>query len=172
MSLERLGGHVLRYGLAAILLYLGAFKFTVVEAQAIQPLLAHSPFFGWLYAWLSVQAASNLIGLTEMIIGGLILLRPFFPRLAALGSLGAMAVLVTTLSFLFSTPGVWAWVEMFPLPVPSAAGGFLLKDVFLLGAALWSTGEAWRAARSRSRYRSTCHARPARYPPPPVGCRS
>jgi len=146
MSLERVGGHVLRYGLVAILLYLGAFKFTAVEAQAIQPLLAHSPFFGWLYAWLSVQAVSNVIGLTEIVIGSLIGMRPFLPRLAAVGSLAAIAVFATTLSFLFSTPGVWAWVEMFPLPVPSEAGGFLLKDVFLLGAAAWSAGEAWRAA--------------------------
>jgi len=111
MSLERGGGHVLRYGLAAILIYLGAFKFTAVEAQA-----------------------------------SLIALRPCFPRLAALGSLGAIGVFATTLSFLVTTPGVWAWVEMFPLPVPSEAGGFLLKDVFLLGAAAWSAGEAWRAA--------------------------
>jgi uncharacterized membrane protein YkgB len=146
MTLERAGGHVLRYGLAAILLFLGAFKFTGVEARAIQPLLAHSPFLGWLYGWLSVQAVSNLIGLTEMIVGGLIALRPWSPRLAAVGSLAAIGVFATTLSFLFTTPGLWAWVEAFPLPVPSEAGGFLLKDVFLLGAAAWSAGEARRAA--------------------------
>ena len=146
MRLERVGGQLLRYGLAAILIYLGAFKFTAVEARAIQPLLAHSPFLGWLYAWLSVQAVSNLIGVTELAVGGLIALRPVFPHLSALGSLGAIGVFATTLSFLFTTPGLWAWVETFPLPVPSETGGFLLKDVFLLGAAAWSAGEAWRAA--------------------------
>ena len=57
MRLERLGSQLLRYALAGILIYLGAFKFTSVEAHAI-----------------------------------------------------------------------------------------LLKDVFLLGAAAWSAGEAWRAA--------------------------
>jgi reactive chlorine resistance protein C len=146
MRLERLGSQLLRYALAGILIYLGAFKFTSVEAHAIQPLLAHSPLFGWAYGWLSMQAVSNLIGVTEMVLGGLIAMRRPFPRLAALGSLGAIGVFMTTLSFLFTTPGVWAWVEMFPLPVPSEAGGFLLKDVFLLGAAAWSAGEAWRAA--------------------------
>lgn len=148
MTLERAGGHVLRYGLAAILLFLGAFKLTAVEARAIQPLVAHSPFLGWLYAWLSVQAVSNMIGLVEMSVGGLIALRPWFPRLAAVGSLAAIGVFATTLSFLFSTPRVWAWVDGFPLPVPSEAGGFLLKDVFLLGAAVWSAGEARRATRA------------------------
>jgi uncharacterized membrane protein YkgB len=146
MTLERAGGQLLRYGLAGILIYLGAFKFTAVEARAIQPLLAHSPLLGWLYAWLGVQAVSNLIGVTELVIGGLIALRPAFPRLAAVGSLAAIGVFATTLSFLLTTPGLWAWVETFPLPVPSEAGGFLLKDVFLLGAAVWSAGEAWRAA--------------------------
>jgi hypothetical protein len=29
------------------------------------------------------------------------------------------------------------------------AGGFLIKDVFLLGAAVWSLGEALQATRSR-----------------------
>jgi hypothetical protein len=37
-------------------------------------------------------------------------------------------------------------VPGFPLPLPSASGGFLIKDVFLLGAAIWTTGEALRAA--------------------------
>jgi uncharacterized membrane protein YkgB len=60
-----------------------------------------------------------------------------------------MAVFVTTLSFLFSTPGVLGTGRDVPAP-GAEAGGFLLKDVFLLGAALWSTGEAWRAARSQS----------------------
>jgi uncharacterized membrane protein YkgB len=157
MRLEQIAGHVLRYGLAAILIYLGAFKFTAVEARAIEPLVANNPLLGWSYGWLGVQTVSSLIGLTELVIGALIALRPVFPRLAALGSAAAVGVFATTLSFLFTTPGVWAWVEMFPLPVPSAAGGFLLKDVFLLGAALWSAGEAWRASA---------------YPPPPTGCRS
>ena len=53
VTFERVGGHGLRYGMAAILLYLGAFKFTAVEARAIQPLVAHSPFLAWLYGWLS-----------------------------------------------------------------------------------------------------------------------
>jgi uncharacterized membrane protein YkgB len=37
--LETIGGVILRYGLVAILLYLGTFKFTVEEAKAIEPWL-------------------------------------------------------------------------------------------------------------------------------------
>jgi uncharacterized membrane protein YkgB len=101
----------------------------------------------WLYAIASRQGVSNLIGASELVIAALIALRPVAPRLSAAGSLAAMGVFLTTLSFLVTTPGVWAVVDGFP--VPAAAGGFLIKDLFLLGAAIWSAGEASRAARSR-----------------------
>jgi len=55
-----------------------------------------------------------------------------------------------TLSFLFTTPGIWVSVPGFPLPVTNETAAFLVKDLFLLGAALWSAAEALRAARSPS----------------------
>lgn len=147
--LEIIGGHLLRYGLVGILLYLGAFKFTATEAQAIRPLVGHSPPMAWLYAFLSTQGVSNLIGATELVIAGLIALRPAAPTLSAWGSLTAGGMFLTTLSFLVTTPGVWQRVPGFPLPIPTEGGGFLLKDVFLLGAAVWSAGEAQCAARAQ-----------------------
>lgn len=145
--LDAVGTGVLRWALVAILLYFGAFKFTSVEAEAIRPLVMHSLFMGWLYGLLSVQGVSNLIGVAEITIGLLIATRGVAPRLSALGSLAAVLVFLSTLSFLLSTPGVWERAAGFPLPVPSLAGSFLLKDVFLLGAALVIAGESLRAAR-------------------------
>jgi len=52
----------------------------------------------------------------------------------------------TTLSFLFSTPGVIESSLGFPA-LSAVPGQFLIKDVVLLGAALWTTGEALRAVR-------------------------
>jgi uncharacterized membrane protein YkgB len=52
---------------------------------------------------------------------------------------------LTTLSFLLTTPGIWLSVPGFPLPVPNEMGCFIVKDVFLLGASLWSAAEALRA---------------------------
>ncbi len=149
---ERLGdgaGIVLRYGLVALVLFLGAFKFTAAEAGAIQPLVSHSPFLSWLYSVGSVRAVSNGIGTVEIAIAVLIAARRFSPTLSAIGSLGAVGMFATTLSFLFSTPGVWVAVPGFPLPVPNEIGGFLVKDLFLLGAALWSAAESLRAMRAR-----------------------
>jgi uncharacterized membrane protein YkgB len=149
--LETAGGAILRYGLAAILLYFGVFKFHPVEAEAIRPLVANSPLMGWMYAVLSVQAVSTLIGIGEVIVAGLLLARPWSARASAMGGAGAIVIFITTLSFLFTTPGAWAMIPGWPIPMPGAAGSFLIKDLFLLGAAVWITGESLRAASTTRR---------------------
>lgn len=142
-ALDRAGTLVLRYSLVLILLWFGVFKFTPTEARAIQPLFTHSPLFAWLYDVLSVRAVSNLVGMAEILIALLIALRPVAPRFSFLGSLGAVAVFVVTVSFLFTTPGAFALVD--GLWVPGGAGGFIIKDLSLLGAALYTAAEARRA---------------------------
>jgi reactive chlorine resistance protein C len=138
--LQKTGTVVLRYGLVLIIGYFGAFKFTAAEAKAIQPLLEHSPLMSWLYGFTDVRGASRLIGIAELTIAALIFVRPWAPRISALGSLLAVGMFLTTLSFLVTTPGVWLQVEGFP--APSEAAAFILKDVFLLGAAISTAGEA------------------------------
>jgi uncharacterized membrane protein YkgB len=147
---ERAATVILRYGLIAILLFFGAYKFTAVEAEAIRPLVGNSPFMSWLYDVLSVQGASSLIGAAELVTAALLLLRPWSPRAGFAGSLLAAGTFVTTLSFLVTTPGVWVAVPGFPLPVPNALGAFILKDVFLLGAAVWCAAESLRAVHARA----------------------
>lgn len=149
-NLDAAGGAVLRYGLVVMLLFFGAFKFTAVEANGIQPLIANSPLMSWLYSVGSLQAVSNGIGAVEIAAALLIAARRFSPGLSAIGSLGAAVIFATTLTFLFSTPGAWMSVPGFPVPVTSGTGAFLIKDAFLLGAALVSGAESLRAARLRS----------------------
>jgi reactive chlorine resistance protein C len=149
LRLESIGGGVLRWGLVAILLYFGTFKFTAVEAAAIRPLVENSPLMSWLYSVLSEQAVSNLIGAGEIFTAGLIAARSFSPRLAIVGGLLGAVTFAITLSFLFSTPDSWASVPGFPLPLPKGGSGFILKDLFLLGASLWTAGEAARAVPER-----------------------
>lgn len=146
-QIEACGGAVLRYGLVAILVFYGAFKFTATEAKAIEPLVTHSPFFSWMHDLLGTRGTSNVVGATELVVAGLIAARRWLPGVSAAGSLLAVGMFLVTLSFLFTTPGAWDSPPDFPVPVPGATGGFLVKDVFLLGAALWSAGEALRAAR-------------------------
>lgn len=148
-SLSNSGIGLLRYGLVGILLFFGSFKFTGAEAQAIQPLVSNSPLMSWMYSILSVQAVSNVIGTTELIFAVLIATRAFNATLSAIGSIGAIGMLLTTLSFLITTPGAWMSVPGFPLPVTSATGAFLIKDIFLLGGAIVTAGEALSAAYRR-----------------------
>ena len=136
--LSTAGTIVLRYSLVLFFVGFGLYKFTPQEAVGIQPLMANSLLLSWLYHLLSVGQASGLIGVIEIATGLLIAMRSFRPTLSAVGSLAAAFALLNTLSFLFTTPG---------LDPQSADAGFLLKDLTLLGAALWTAGEAFAAAR-------------------------
>jgi uncharacterized membrane protein YkgB len=136
-TFERLGGGILRYGLVLLLVGIGLFKFTEVEALTIQPLVAHSPFLGWLYGVTTVQTASTLVGIVEITLGVLLAVSRWWPRLSAIGSLGASLTFLITLSFLFTTPGLSPDTQ-----------GFLMKDFMLLGAALWTAGDSLRAAQA------------------------
>lgn len=140
-GLERLGHRVLRYGLVLVLAWIGAMKFTAYEAAGIQPLVANSPVMGWLYGILSVQALSSLLGIAEISIALMIAFRPLSAGVAAAGSALAAGMFLVTLSFLLSTPGWEPTLGGFPA-LAVVPGQFLLKDVVLLGAAVWSLGEA------------------------------
>jgi uncharacterized membrane protein YkgB len=90
LRLETMGVWITRYGLAVVLLLIGFLKFTAEEAAGIQPLVAHSPFMSWMYAILSVQGVSNLIGAIEIALAVLLALRPFSAKASFAGSLGSI----------------------------------------------------------------------------------
>ncbi|MBA2334208.1 MAG: DUF417 family protein [Blastocatellia bacterium] len=144
-TLENIGANIIRYGLVIILLWVGALKFTAYEAEGIQGLVANSPLMSWMLGVMSVQGVSMLIGTVEIILGLLIATRPFAPLVSAVGSVGAAITFLITLTFVLTTPGVWQPGYGFPFPSPMP-GQFLLKDLLSLGAAIWTAGEALRAA--------------------------
>lgn len=75
----------------------------------------------------------------------------WWPRLSAVGSALAVVLVLGTLSFLFTTPGVVV-NHAGPIPVLGAQPGqFLLKDLVLIGVTLWTLGEALGARRNRLR---------------------
>ncbi len=124
------GALVLRYSLVFFLLFFGALKWTAAEAKGIEPMVSHSPFLSWLYPAFGVQGGSEVIGIVELVIGVLIAARRWAPRASAIGSIAATGMFLVTLSFLVTTPNV------------GESAPFLLKDITLLGAALWTGGEA------------------------------
>ena len=137
-KLTSAGTHVLRYGLVALLVLWGGMKFTELEARAIQPLIEHHPLMSWMSSAFGLRGTSAVIGVIELVAAALMAIRPWRPRASMIGSLIATATFATTLSFLATTPGV--------LALDNPIGGFLMKDLILLGAALYTAGEARSAA--------------------------
>jgi uncharacterized membrane protein YkgB len=144
--LEAVGRHSVRYGLVLVLLWIGSMKFTAYEAEGISGFVSNSPLMFWAYQLLSKGQFSVILGIVELLTAALIAARPFSARVSAVGSALAVGMFLTTLSFLFSTPGVIEPSLGFPA-LSALPGQFLIKDVVLLGAALWTAGEALRAIR-------------------------
>jgi reactive chlorine resistance protein C len=140
----RLSSVLARYGLVIVIAWFGAMKFTSYEAQGIQPLIAHSPFMSWLYNVFSVSTFSTLLGIFELAAALLLSLKPRWPSASIVGSVMAIGLFIATISFLFTTPDVFdAAAGGFPLLSPD--GGFLIKDVALLGLAVWTLADALAA---------------------------
>jgi uncharacterized membrane protein YkgB len=147
MAIESAGEQIVRWGLIVVLAWIGAMKFTAYEAMGIQPLVAHSPLIGWMYDFLSVRTFSAMLGCIEIATAALLSLRYVSPMASAAGSVLGIGLFATTLSMLFTTPG---WEPTLGFPALSAMPGqFLLKDIVLFGAALWSLGEALKALTAR-----------------------
>jgi reactive chlorine resistance protein C len=142
------GRLLVRYGLVVVVAWIGALKYSTYEATAIQPLIAHSPLMSWLYHIFGVGTLAAVLGSVEIVAALLIAVRPWWPRVSAVGSALGVLLFLGTLSFLFSTPGVAA-PSGFPV-LSVMPGQFLLKDLVLLGAALWTLGDSLGAARARA----------------------
>jgi reactive chlorine resistance protein C len=141
------GIDVSRYALIVILALIGLSKFTAGEAAGIAPLVAHSPLLAWTAVFGSQQTTSDVIGASELLIVVLLLLRPIFPRAAALGALLAIGTFLITLSFLITTPHAFAFQG---LAVLGDVGAFLIKDLGLLGASIVVLGDALAASQKRN----------------------
>jgi uncharacterized membrane protein YkgB len=146
--LSLIGTHVARYGLVIVLLWIGGMKFTAYEAEGIRPLVTNSPLMGWVYGVMSARQFSSLLGVVEIIISALIALRQFWPMGSALGSGLAAGMFLTTLSFLVTTPGWEPSLGGFPA-LSTVPGQFVVKDIVLMGAALYTAGEALGATHPR-----------------------
>ena len=126
------GAGLARYGLVVVIAWIGMLKFTEYEANGIAPFVSNSPFMSWLYDIFSITTFSSLLGVVEIAIAVLLAVKPWFPRLSAIGSLMAIGMFATTLTFVLSTPGAFE-ASAGGFPVLSSTGQFLIKDVALLG---------------------------------------
>ena len=138
------GEHISRYGLVIVLAWIGFGKYVKMEARV---LIEHSPLMSWIYHFLGVGTVAATLGTAEIIAALLIALRPLSPAISAVGSAMAVVLFLGTVSFLFTTPGL-AVGQLGGIPILGAQPGqFLLKDLVLLGVAVWTLGESLGACR-------------------------
>ncbi|MEN3316821.1 MAG: hypothetical protein V7643_222 [Mycobacterium sp.] len=140
---------VARYGLVIVIAWFGAMKFTHYESQGISHWVANSPLLSWIYNIMSIDAFGRLNGSVELIVAALLAVKPWFPKVSVVGGIMASLFFVTTLSFMMTTPGVGE-ASAGGFPVLSADGEFLMKDIALLGLALWLLADATDAARRQT----------------------
>jgi uncharacterized membrane protein YkgB len=136
-----IGTYGIYVALAVIYFWFGGMKFTHYEAQGLVPLVSNSPFLGWVYNLFSVDLFSSLLGVLEVSIGVLIAGRLLSSKLSLIGGVLSAGLFFTTLSFMFSTPGVIEPGLGFPA-ITVAPGQFLLKDIGLLAASLFVAGHS------------------------------
>ncbi|MGH8066759.1 MAG: YkgB family protein [Candidatus Entotheonellia bacterium] len=146
-AVQMAAAYLLRYGLVLVIAWIGFMKFTAYEAAGIQPLVANSPLMSWVYAIFSERAFSALLGIVEVAVAAMIALRPISAKVSVIGSGLAVVMFLTTLTFILSTPGWEPSLGGFPA-LSVVPGQFIIKDIVLLAAALWSLGEALPEARS------------------------
>lgn len=171
---DRAGMILLRLGLVVVLLWIGGIKFADYEAESIVPFVSNSPLMSFFYAHPAPEYKPHMsregevnpanhdwhesnrtysyargLGVLIMLIGVLIALHPMAPQVAAFGSLLLIAMSVTTLSFLVTTPEVWVPALGSPqhgFPYLSGAGRLVVKDMIMLGAAVVTMAHSARSS--------------------------
>ncbi|AZA88923.1 DUF417 family protein [Chryseobacterium shandongense] len=125
------GYYISLFGSAIILLWIGIFKFTPTEANAIKPLLENHFLTFFVYDMVSIQTVSSTIGVIEIIIAGLLLFSVKFASLRKYAAIGMIITFLITLSYLSTTPGIWKTVDGIPV-----TDFFIVNDIMLLGFGL------------------------------------
>ncbi|WP_394145631.1 YkgB family protein [Vibrio atypicus] len=119
------------FGVALVLAWIGIYKFTPTEAKLIEPLVANHFAMSWLYDLLSVQAVSNIIGATEIIVAIGLIAGFKNPKIAYYSGIASAGIFIATLSFLLTTPNTWKVSDGILV-----TNFFLVKDILFLAIAI------------------------------------
>jgi reactive chlorine resistance protein C len=138
--IRRAGRLVALAGVALPLLFIGGLKFTQFEVEALKPMIGSAPWLSWMYALFGEARTSYLLGVVEITTALLLIGAPWFPRAGVVGGAIATLTFLTTTSLLFALP-IWEPAAG-GFPALNGVGGFLIKDVALLGISLVVLGES------------------------------
>jgi len=128
---DNIGYLIVVFGVSLVLIWIGIYKFTPTEAKLIQPLVENHFAMGWLYDVISVQAVSNIIGATEIIVALGLIIGIKHAKLAYVSGIAASIIFVATLSFLLTTPNTWKVSDGVLI-----TNFFLVKDILFLAISI------------------------------------
>ena len=161
-----------RIAIIIVLLWIGGLKVAQYESEGIVPFVANSPFMSFLmdnpqdyaghmnpegklvpenkvwHAEHGTYAAGYLIGAIIVSLGVMLALHPWFPQVAAVGSLLVFGMAFVTLSFLITTPESWVPAlgdADHGFPYLSGRGRLVIKDIIMMGGALVTMADSARA---------------------------
>jgi uncharacterized membrane protein YkgB len=86
-TIDAIASFLGRYGLVIVIGWIGALKFANFEAHQIQPLVANSPFMGWLYDIFPAYTFSALLGVFEVTAAVLLAIKTGGPEAIHRGQL-------------------------------------------------------------------------------------
>lgn len=143
--------HGLRYSLVLVFFTFAYMKFFAYEARDLVPLLTSHPLLVWLRPVFGPRGASAFLGVSEIVIGLLIALGTWSPRLSALGAAMGMFAFIVTVTMFFFLPNELLWEPSAGgFPALASLGGFLFKDVVLFFACLACLADSLDAAKRES----------------------
>jgi uncharacterized membrane protein YkgB len=127
--------HLIRASMVLIFLSFGYQKWFEYEAQVLIPYISNGPLIFWLYPAFGVRGASWFLGVSEWLIGALLLLGFWDKRLGILGAIGSTFTFVATVTIIPFMPNGWDPAAGFPAMAGNVP--FLMKDVVLLAASIY-----------------------------------
>ncbi|WP_431211057.1 DUF417 family protein [Puia sp. P3] len=130
--------YIISIGMIVMLLWAGAYKMTGPGAEGIVPLVTNSPLIFWHFKVFGTYLGSDLIGITEVLSGILILSGMFRPRAGIFGAAIGVVIFFVTSCMIITTPGTITLVH--GIGYMSFLGLFLFKDIISLGACLYLMG--------------------------------
>ena len=126
---------IMIFGMVLMLFWAGSYKMTAQGAEGIIPLVSNNPLISWHFKLFGPYVGSDLIGLTEIIAGILILTGLFKPQAGIYGGAIAVVMFFITSTMVITTPGSITHVN--GMGYMSFLGLFLYKDVLNLGVSFY-----------------------------------
>lgn len=128
--------HLVRASMIFIFFIFRYQKWFALEAQGLVPFFTHGPLIFWMYPVFGIRGSAYFLGVSEWLVGTLLLGGLWNKKLGILGGLGSVLTFLCTVTIIPFWRDGWA-AQGGGFPAMSLAMGFLVKDVGLLAISFY-----------------------------------